>query len=163
MKLYKPLLRGRRLGPLHLGGGTPTFLTEEQLTRLMDMLREHLGLVANGEHEISIEIDPRSCSLEKLKHLRTLGFNRVSYGVQDFDQTVQIAINRVQDDEMIETLVQKSREFGFESINLDLIYGLPHQHPESFQRSLDKVVALNPDRISLFSYAHLPGSLCRAT
>lgn len=156
MKLYQPLLKTRKLGPLHLGGGTPTFLTEEQLTRLMDMLKNHLGLVADGEHEISIEIDPRSCSLEKLKHLRTLGFNRVSYGVQDFDSTVQIAINRVQDDEMIETLVHKSREYGFDSINLDLIYGLPHQHPESFQRSLDKVVELNPDRISLFSYAHLP-------
>ena len=156
MRLYKPLLAKRALGPLHLGGGTPTFLTEVQLSRLMQMLEDHLGLVANGEHEISIEIDPRSCSLAKLKHLRVLGFNRVSYGVQDFDSKVQIAINRVQEDAMIETLVQKSREYGFESINLDLIYGLPHQHPESFQRSLDKVVALNPDRISLFSYAHLP-------
>lgn len=158
MLLYKPLLVNRSLGHLHLGGGTPTFLTEAQLSRLMHMLAQHLGLIANDKHEISIEIDPRSCSLNKLKHLRKLGFNRVSYGVQDFDSKVQIAINRVQEDEMIETLVQKSREYGFDSINLDLIYGLPHQHPESFQRSLDKVVKLNPDRISLFSYAHLPES-----
>ena len=156
MMLYKPLLAERKLGPLHLGGGTPTFLTEAQLTRLMHMLERHLGLVASDEHEVSIEIDPRSCSLEKLKHLRALGFNRVSYGVQDFDNNVQIAINRVQEESLITTLVEKAREYGFTSVNLDLIYGLPHQHPESFQRSLDKVVALNPDRISLFSYAHLP-------
>ncbi|RUO23669.1 oxygen-independent coproporphyrinogen III oxidase [Aliidiomarina iranensis] len=156
MRLYKTVLKHRKVGHLHLGGGTPTFLTEAQLSRLMCMLKTHLGFVPNADYETSIEIDPRSCSLNKLAHLKHLGFNRVSYGIQDFDEQVQIAINRVQDFDMVATLIQRSRELGFASINLDVIYGLPQQQAESFQASLNKVVALNPDRISLFSYAHLP-------
>ncbi|RUO36022.1 oxygen-independent coproporphyrinogen III oxidase [Aliidiomarina shirensis] len=156
MQLYKTRLTTRTIGHVHLGGGTPTFLTEAQLSRLMQMLNTHFGIVPSDTHETSIEIDPRSCSLAKLEHLRNLGFNRVSYGIQDFDNDVQIAINRVQDYEMVAALIKRSRELGFASINLDVIYGLPHQNPTTFQESLDKVVALNPDRISLFSYAHLP-------
>ena len=154
MALYQPLLQGKRINQLHLGGGTPTFLTEVQLSRLMALLQQHFTITADAE--ISIEIDPRSCSDDKLRHLRTLGFNRVSYGVQDLDEKVQIAINRLQDTALIRHQVQLSRELGFSSINLDLIYGLPFQQPASFAETVDEIIRLNPDRISLFSYAHIP-------
>ncbi|MAD74688.1 MAG: oxygen-independent coproporphyrinogen III oxidase [Rheinheimera sp.] len=154
MALYAPLLRSKQINQLHLGGGTPTFLTEVQLSRLMDLLHQNFAI--NNDAEISIEIDPRSCSDNKLRHLRTLGFNRVSFGVQDLDEKVQIAINRVQDTDLIRHQVQLSRELGFNSINLDLIYGLPFQHPASFTETVDEIIRLNPHRISLFSYAHIP-------
>ncbi|MAD74714.1 MAG: oxygen-independent coproporphyrinogen III oxidase [Rheinheimera sp.] len=154
MALYAPLLCDKSINQLHLGGGTPTFLTEVQLSRLMALLQQHFTI--NNDAEISIEIDPRSCSDNKLRHLRKLGFNRVSFGVQDLDEKVQIAINRVQDTELIRHQVMLSRELGFSSINLDLIYGLPFQQPASFSATIDEIIRLNPDRISLFSYAHLP-------
>ncbi|MGQ4277496.1 oxygen-independent coproporphyrinogen III oxidase [Pseudidiomarina sp. E22-M8] len=154
MAMYSELMGDRVITQIHLGGGTPTFLTETQLTRLHTLLNRFFLISAAAE--LSIEIDPRSCSDEKLRHLRTLGFNRVSYGVQDFDEKVQIAINRVQDTELIKHQVQLSRELGFSSINLDLIYGLPYQQPTSFAASIDQVIELAPDRVSLFSYAHLP-------
>ncbi|MDX1677554.1 oxygen-independent coproporphyrinogen III oxidase [Arsukibacterium sp.] len=154
MALYQPLLQNKSINQLHLGGGTPTFLTEAQLSRLMALLQQHF--IIADDAEISIEIDPRSCSDNKLTHLRTLGFNRVSFGVQDLDDKVQIAINRVQDTDLIRHQVALSRELGFSSINLDLIYGLPYQQPASFAETVDEVIRLNPDRISLFSYAHLP-------
>lgn len=154
MALYQPLLQGKSINQLHLGGGTPTFLTELQLSRLMALLQQHFAI--NTDAEISIEIDPRSCSDDKLRHLRSLGFNRVSYGVQDLDEKVQIAINRVQDTDLIRHQVQLSRELGFSSINLDLIYGLPFQQSASFAETVDEIIRLNPDRISLFSYAHIP-------
>lgn len=156
LQYYKPLIAHRGVGALHLGGGTPTFLTEQQLSRLMAMLTQHLELNVHGGHEISIEIDPRSCSLDKLAHLRTLGFNRVSYGIQDLDSNVQIAINRVQEEPMLNSIIQRSKDLGFSSINLDLIYGLPFQTPDTFLRTLTKTIAWAPDRVSLFSYAHLP-------
>ncbi|CAB0151479.1 Oxygen-independent coproporphyrinogen III oxidase [Pseudidiomarina piscicola] len=154
MAMYQTMVGERTVTQVHLGGGTPTFLTETQLSRLQDLLNQHFDISADAE--LSIEIDPRSCSDDKLRHLRTLGFNRVSYGVQDFDEKVQIAINRVQDTDLIKHQVQLSRELGFDSINLDLIYGLPYQHPKSFTASIDQVIELAPDRVSLFSYAHLP-------
>lgn len=154
MAMYQPLLGDRVVNQIHLGGGTPTFLTEEQLTRLWQLLNQYFTITDDAE--LSIEIDPRSCSDDKLRHLRKLGFNRVSYGVQDFDEKVQIAINRVQDTDLIKHQVQLSRELGFDSINLDLIYGLPYQQPKSFAASIDQVIELAPDRVSLFSYAHLP-------
>ena len=154
MALYAPLLDTKRINQLHLGGGTPTFLTELQLSRLMSLLHKYFSI--NPDAEISIEVDPRSCSDAKLRHLRSLGFNRVSFGVQDLDEKVQIAINRVQDTELIRHQVQLSRTLGFSSINLDLIYGLPFQQPASFTETVDEIIRLNPDRISLFSYAHLP-------
>ena len=154
MELYSALLDKTCINQVHLGGGTPTFLTEVQLSRLMSLLQRYFTI--NADAEISIEIDPRSCSEEKLAHLRTLGFNRVSFGVQDLDEKVQIAINRVQDTDLIRRQVQLSRELGFRSINLDLIYGLPFQHPASFAETVDEIIRLDPDRISLFSYAHLP-------
>ena len=119
MSLYAPLLKSKQINQLHLGGGTPTFLTEVQLSRLMALLDNHFTITPDAE--ISIEIDPRSCSDEKLRHLRTLGFNRVSFGVQDLDEKVQIAINRVQDTDLIRHQVKLSTELGFSSINLDLI------------------------------------------
>ncbi|MDX1538385.1 oxygen-independent coproporphyrinogen III oxidase [Arsukibacterium sp.] len=154
MALYQPILLNKSIDQLHLGGGTPTFLTEVQLSRLMALLQQHFTI--DSDAEISIEIDPRSCSDNKLRHLKTLGFNRVSFGVQDLDEKVQIAINRVQDTDLIRHQVMLSRELGFSSINLDLIYGLPYQQPASFVETIEEVIRLNPDRISLFSYAHLP-------
>ncbi|MDX1705923.1 oxygen-independent coproporphyrinogen III oxidase [Pseudidiomarina sp.] len=154
MARYQQLLGARPVEQVHLGGGTPTFLTETQLSRLMTLINSNFSVVANAE--LSIEIDPRSCSDDKLRHLRKLGFNRVSYGIQDFDEKVQIAINRVQDTALIKHQLELSRELGFGSINLDLIYGLPYQRPETFLSSIEQVIELAPDRISLFSYAHLP-------
>jgi oxygen-independent coproporphyrinogen III oxidase len=154
MALYAPLLRDKQINQLHLGGGTPTFLTTAQLSRLMVLVHNHFRL--RPDAEISIEIDPRSCDDEKLTHLRSLGFNRVSFGVQDLDEKVQIAINRQQDTALICHQVALCRELGFSSVNLDLIYGLPFQQPASFAQTLAEIIRLNPDRISLFSYAHLP-------
>ena len=154
MALYAPLLANKCINQLHLGGGTPTFLTEAQLSRLMQLLQQNFNI--NADAEISIEIDPRSCSDNKLAHLRQLGFNRVSFGVQDLDEKVQIAINRVQETELIRHQVALCRELGFGSVNLDLIYGLPFQQPDSFAQTVAEIIRLNPDRISLFSYAHLP-------
>ena len=154
MAMYQPMVADKRIRQIHLGGGTPTFLTEQQLTRLMELVHQHFSFVENAE--VSIEIDPRSCSDDKLRHLRALGFNRVSYGVQDFDTKVQIAINRVQDVDLIRHQLKLSKELGFDSINLDLIYGLPYQQPETFKKSIEQVIEMDPDRISVFSYAHLP-------
>ncbi|RUO33944.1 oxygen-independent coproporphyrinogen III oxidase [Aliidiomarina soli] len=156
MRLYAPLIAHRGIRNLHLGGGTPTFLNEQQLSRLMSLLADELAFHPGHADEVSIEIDPRSCSLDKLAHLRHLGFNRVSYGVQDFNQDVQIAINRVQSEELVSSQVHAAKALGFSSINLDLVYGLPHQTLDNFHHSLDKVIALSPDRVSMFSYAHLP-------
>lgn len=154
MALYQPLLAQKQIIQLHLGGGTPTFLTEVQLSRLIALLHRHFTIMPDAE--ISIEIDPRSCSDSKLAHLRALGFNRVSFGVQDLDEKVQIASNRVQDTALICHQVQLSRQLGFSSVNLDLVYGLPFQQPDSFASTLEQIIRLQPDRISLFSYAHLP-------
>nr|WP_198675584.1 oxygen-independent coproporphyrinogen III oxidase [Aliidiomarina sanyensis] len=156
MAMYAPYVRHRTVQALHLGGGTPTFLSSAQFTRLMNALATHFNFRAQDCQEVSIEIDPRACTLSKLAHLRALGFNRVSFGVQDFDHDVQIAINRVQTEELVRNLVEAAQIYGFESINLDLVYGLPHQNLDSFHKTLTKVIALNPDRVSLFSYAHLP-------
>lgn len=154
MALYAPMLSNKSINQLHLGGGTPTFLTETQLSRLMALL--HKYFIVKPDAEVSIEIDPRSCSDNKLRHLRTLGFNRVSFGVQDLDEKVQIAINRVQDTGLIRHQVLLSHALGFSSVNLDLIYGLPFQQTASFTATVDEIIRLNPDRISLFSYAHIP-------
>lgn len=154
MALYQDACAAKQVHQLHFGGGTPTYLDEAQLRRLMQLLRQHFQFLPDAE--LSIEIDPRSCDVEKLRLLRELGFSRVSFGVQDFDLQVQQAINRIQPYSMVETLVQAARELNFRSVNLDLVYGLPHQAAESFGQTLAQVVTLDPDRISLFSYAHLP-------
>lgn len=148
------LFSQRTVTQIHWGGGTPTYLTEEQSARLMAMLRENFTI--SDEAEISIEMDPREIELSMLEHLRNIGFNRISMGVQDFNKEVQTAINREQDEDFIFALMQRARELGFQSTNLDLIYGLPLQTLESFMFTLKKVVELNPDRLSVFNYAHLP-------
>lgn len=149
-----PLFRDRIATQVHWGGGTPTYLTEAQSSRLMNMLREHFHIAE--EAEISIELDPREIELSMLAHLRRLGFNRMSMGVQDFNKDVQKAVNREQDEDFIRALLVKARELGFQSTNLDLIYGLPLQNVESFMFTLQKVIELSPDRLSVFNYAHLP-------
>ena len=139
---------------LHLGGGTPTFLADDELRELISMLRDHFKLVAGGEY--SIEIDPRTIDPDRLDTLVELGFNRLSFGVQDFDPAVQKAVHRIQPFEQVSELVQASRQRGFESINIDLIYGLPEQTPASVERTMAQVMTLRPDRIALYAYAHLP-------
>ena len=146
--------RGHSVSQLHLGGGSPTFLSDGELSDLMAMLRRSFTLVAGGEY--SVEVDPRTVTPERLRHLYQLGFNRLSFGVQDFDPVVQKAVHRVQPAEQVFSLVEAAREIGFESLNVDLIYGLPCQTPESFSRTLQQVKALRPDRIALYAYAHLP-------
>ncbi len=139
---------------LHLGGGTPTFLSDPELTRLMDMLRKAFALTASAE--VSIEVDPRTIDRGRLLHLAALGFNRLSFGVQDFDPAVQEAVHRVQPFEAVRDLLEAAREIGFASTNVDLIYGLPRQTPASFARTLEQICELRPDRIALYAYAHLP-------
>jgi oxygen-independent coproporphyrinogen-3 oxidase len=139
---------------LHLGGGSPTFLSDAELTRLMQMLRRAFAITASAE--ISIEVDPRTADPQRLRHLAELGFNRLSFGVQDFDPGVQAAVHRVQSLESVSTLLQAARELKFRSTNVDLIYGLPQQTAASFERTVAQVCALRPDRIALYAYAHLP-------
>jgi len=146
----------RKLSQLHLGGGTPTYLTREQLAELMDCLHQAFNMDDSDEHEFSIEVDPRTISTEQIEHLRQLGFNRLSFGVQDFDADVQAAVNRVQSEEQIYALVAAARAAKFKSVSVDLIYGLPLQTVASFDVTLSKIIALRPDRIAAYSYAHLP-------
>ena len=154
MAFYQAATDHKQVTQLHLGGGTPTFLDEAQLRHLLQLLRSHFRFSAQAS--LSIEIDPRSCDVAKLALLRELGFSRVSFGVQDFDPQVQQSINRLQSYAMVAELVEASRALGFSSVNLDLVYGLPHQRTDSFAETLQQVLTLDPDRISLFSYAHLP-------
>ena len=146
--------RGHNVSQLHLGGGTPTFLSDDELDDLMAMIRRSFTLVAGGEY--SIEVDPRTVTVDRLKKLHQLGFNRLSFGVQDFDPAVQKAVHRMQPAGQVFDLVQAARDIGFDSLNVDLIYGLPLQTPESFARTLAQVNSLRPDRIALYAYAHLP-------
>lgn len=145
---------GQVVSQLHLGGGTPTFLSDEGLRELMGMLKRSFSLAPGGEY--SIEVDPRTVNADRLAVLAELGFNRLSFGVQDFDPEVQKAVHRIQPAEQVFSLVESARSLGFESINVDLIYGLPRQTPESFDRTLAQVTQLRPDRIALYAYAHLP-------
>jgi oxygen-independent coproporphyrinogen III oxidase len=139
---------------LHLGGGSPTFLSDVELTRLMASVREYFDV--HPDAEVAMEVDPRTVDESRLAHFASLGFNRLSFGVQDFDADVQRAVHRVQDEGMVQRLVRAARGLGFKSINLDLIYGLPRQTPASVDATLHKVGALRPDRIALYAYAHLP-------
>ncbi|MBV7405895.1 oxygen-independent coproporphyrinogen III oxidase [Enterobacter sp. ENT03] len=149
-----PLFAGRHVSQLHWGGGTPTYLNKAQISRLMQILRSQFSF--NADAEISIEVDPREIELDVLDHLRHEGFNRLSMGVQDFNKEVQRLVNREQDEEFIFALIKRARDIGFTSTNIDLIYGLPKQTPESFAFTLKRVAELSPDRLSVFNYAHLP-------
>ncbi|MFA0695322.1 oxygen-independent coproporphyrinogen III oxidase [Vibrio sp. 10N.222.49.C9] len=148
------LLNGREVTQLHFGGGTPTFLTKTQITRLMSILREEFNFTADAE--ISIEVDPREIELDVLDHLRNEGFNRLSIGVQDFNKEVQKLVNREQDEEFIIAMVKRAKELGFRSTNLDLIYGLPKQTQAFFAETLKQVLEMKPGRLSVFNYAHMP-------
>ena len=145
---------GQTISQLHLGGGSPTFFTDDELAELMAMLKRNFVFMPGGEY--SIEVDPRTVNELRLKHLAELGFNRLSFGVQDFDPEVQKAVHRIQPAEKVFTLVEAARQLKFDSVNVDLIYGLPMQTPESFARTLKQIVELRPNRIALYGYAHLP-------
>lgn len=149
-----PLGAGQAVTQLHLGGGTPTFLSDDELRELMALLRRSFALVPGGEY--SIEVDPRTVDGDRLATLAALGFNRISFGVQDFDADVQKAVHRIQPASQVFELMAQARAVGFDSINVDLIYGLPRQTPQSFARTLEQVSRLRPDRIALYAYAHLP-------
>ena len=145
---------GRRVGQMHWGGGTPTFLNDAELRELVKIISHDFELDPEGEH--SIEVDPRKVSAETVALLGELGLNRISIGVQDFDPEVQRAVNRIQSVAETRLVIDAARANGFKSVNLDLIYGLPRQTPASFSTTLDQVLDCDPDRIALYSYAHLP-------
>jgi len=146
----------REVVQLHFGGGTPTYHTDEQLRKLMAQLGRHFSLSEDDSREFSIEVDPRTIEQERLAHLAEMGFNRISLGVQDIDPQVQKAVNRIQDPDSTLRMVEDSRALGFNSVSIDLIYGLPLQTVESFSRTIDTVVAARPDRLAVYNYAHLP-------
>jgi oxygen-independent coproporphyrinogen-3 oxidase len=148
--------RSRTVEQLHWGGGTPTFISHEEMRELMAVTREHFRLRDDDKGEYGIEVDPREIRPETLAVLRGLGFNRLSMGVQDFEPAVQKAVNRIQSEAETFAVLKEARALGFRSINMDLIYGLPHQTVESFGRTLEKIIAAGPDRLSVFNYAHLP-------
>lgn len=141
---------------LHWGGGTPTFLTAEQMRQLMLKIGQHFKLRSDDGGEYSIEVDPRSTDSSTIKQLRSLGFNRLSVGVQDFDAEVQRAVNRIQSVALTQSVIESARRCEFKSINIDLIYGLPLQTVSRFAETLDTLIKINPDRIALYNYAHLP-------
>lgn len=145
---------GRPVSQLHFGGGSPTFLSDPELTRVMSALGAAFNFAPDSE--VSIEVDPRTVTPARLAHFRQLGFNRLSFGVQDFDPDVQKAVHRVQSFESVSELMKSARSLGYTSINADLIYGLPKQTPESFARTVRQIGELRPDRIALYAYAHLP-------
>ena len=144
----------RKVVQLHFGGGSPTFLSPDEIRRLGEIIHKHFKF--SSDIEAGVEIDPRRLTREHVVALREVGFNRASLGVQDFDPTVQQAVHRIQPREMTQQTIDWLREMDFASINLDLIYGLPHQTVESFNRTLDVVLAMQPDRLAVFSYAHVP-------
>ena len=146
----------QKVEQLHLGGGTPTFLSHDELRQLMTRLRQHFNLLDDDSGDYGIEIDPREADWSTMGLLRELGFNRVSIGLQDLDPNVQRAVNRLQSLEETRGIIEAARTLQFRSINIDLIYGLPRQTPDNFARTVDEVINLQPDRLSVFNYAHLP-------
>jgi oxygen-independent coproporphyrinogen-3 oxidase len=158
--LKEMAMQAKLLGPgqvieqLHFGGGTPTFLSDDEIREVMAAIRQHFKLVENGEY--SIEIDPRKVSDETVALLGEMGFNRISIGVQDFDAEVQRAVNRIQSEEETLRVIHAARANGFKSVSIDLIYGLPKQTLDGFGVTLDKIISANPDRLSIYNYAHMP-------
>ena len=153
-RVSRSVSKERPVVQFHWGGGTPTYLTPEQIEDLFGVTRENFNFSADAE--VGIEVDPRVTSREHLETLRRLGFNRLSMGIQDFHPEVQKAIHRIQPFELTRDLLVAARELGFDSINVDLIYGLPYQSPERFAHTVDQILQLEPDRVALFSYAHVP-------
>lgn len=148
------LFESRIVTQMHWGGGTPTFLTDQEISRLITSLKSHFNFADNAE--LSIEIDPREITPQTIDHLANVGFNRLSMGIQDFNHEIQNLINRKQDENLIRSLIDQARKNRFHSISLDLIYGLPKQTVASFTETLNKVIDISPDRLSVFNYAHLP-------
>ncbi|MCP4980656.1 MAG: oxygen-independent coproporphyrinogen III oxidase [Gammaproteobacteria bacterium] len=146
----------REVRQLHWGGGTPGFLSHQQSKELMDNISSHFKLNPGEDVDYSIELDPRVIEKGGISHLRGLGFNRISIGVQDLDEKVQAAVNRIQSLEITAAIINDARRVGIHSINIDLIYGLPFQTMKSFSKTLDKIIELDPDRIAMYNYAHLP-------
>ena len=146
----------RQVIQLHFGGGTPTYYDDIQLRHIVEQLSANFLLSRSDSREFSIEIDPRTVDEERIAMLADMGFNRVSMGIQDFDPEVQKAVNRVQDEQKTLRLIEASRECGFNSVSVDLIYGLPLQTPETFEKTIDSVLTSRPDRLSVYNYAHLP-------
>ena len=144
----------RRVEQMHWGGGTPTFYDMHQLAGLFEALRARFDFAQNGEY--SIEVDPRTVDVSGVAALRTMGFNRISLGVQDFDPDVQRAVNRVQSEAQTLAIIEAAHSVGFASVNVDLIYGLPKQNTLTFNRTLARVIAANPDRVAIYNYAHMP-------
>ncbi len=146
----------RLVNQLHWGGGTPTFLTDDQIRQLMAETRRNFKLLDDDRGEYSIELHPGDTNVQTVRCLREIGFNRLSMGVQDFHPRVQKAVNRFNSVEQVRELVDAARTEGFQSISMDLIYGLPFQRWETFRRTLDRIIELSPDRLSVFNYAHMP-------
>ncbi len=144
----------RKVEQLHWGGGTPNYLDEEQIRQFFAKIREHFTF--SDDAEISVELDPRFARKEQLRVLKEVGFNRVSLGVQDLDPKVQEAVNRIHPLPVIRRVMEDLRETGFQSVNIDLIYGLPYQSKESFERTVEQVIELNPDRLAVYSFAYVP-------
>ena len=153
-RVSRSVSKDRQVVQFHWGGGTPTYLTPPQIEDLFSFTRDHFTFAPDAE--IGIEVDPRVTNREHLETLRKLGFNRLSMGIQDFHPLVQKTINRIQPFELTRDLIQSARDLGFDSVNVDLIYGLPYQTPETFAHTVDQILELTPDRIALFSYAHVP-------
>jgi oxygen-independent coproporphyrinogen III oxidase len=149
-------LGDNKLRQIHWGGGTPSYLSVAQIQMIMNAIRAAFDVPSDETSEISIEIDPRALAIEDIGRLAQMGFNRMSMGVQDFNPIVQKAVNRIQSYDMTNDMIVEARKHGFKSINLDLIYGLPFQNKMTFEKTLDQVIAISPDRISVFNYAHLP-------
>jgi oxygen-independent coproporphyrinogen-3 oxidase len=153
-RVSRSVSKNRPVVQFHWGGGTPTYLTPEQIEDLFGFTREHFHFAPDSE--IGIEVDPRVTSRRHLETIRKMGFNRLSMGIQDFQAEVQKAVHRIQPYEMTRDLILSARELGFDSINVDLIYGLPYQTAQTFAHTVDQIIGLAPDRIALFSYAHVP-------
>lgn len=157
VELTAPLFaRTRPVRQLHFGGGTPNFLDTDDMAALMDRLSRHFSFPRDGEREYGIELDPRFADAGYVRALGRLGFNRVSVGIQDFDPAVQRAVNRIQSEAQTRAVLEAAREAGFVSASVDLIYGLPLQTVHGFRRTLEQVIALCPDRVAVYGYAHLP-------
>ena len=148
--------RDRKVTQMHWGGGTPTFLQDSDIQLILDTAADNFNMAPDDQGEYSIEVDPRTVNADRIVRLREMGFNRISFGVQDFNPQVQIAVNRVQDNDHILANIAAARECGFASINIDLMYGLPQQTLKTFADTLEHTVAANPDRLAIYSYAHMP-------
>ncbi len=148
--------KDREVLQIHWGGGTPTFLSDKEIYEIIECIRENFNVPADSRVEFGIEVDPRTVDQTRIKNLNHMGFNRISFGVQDFDATVQKAVNRVQSTEQIKQHIIDARKMHFKSINIDLMYGLPFQSVSTFSETLNTIIQLDPDRIAVYNYAHLP-------